>query len=172
MCWRKNTESQIDLKMKYTESFDWLILCTKYTFNWNIQIRPDALHLLFLSKHAHCNLFFRIYGFYDECKRRYNIKLWKTFTDCFNCLPIGNDNLEDMCIVVHYRTIELQGWTKKCYLNLVHSDLLPFHLLLLLYSTQWSCRGIMFLTSSAVSPSSVSRLFFQMLADIDMIFGI
>jgi len=31
----------------------------------------------------------RIYGFYDECKRRYNIKLWKTFTDCFNCLPIG-----------------------------------------------------------------------------------
>ncbi len=30
-----------------------------------------------------------IYGFYDECKRRYNIKLWKTFTDCFNCLPIA-----------------------------------------------------------------------------------
>ena len=29
----------------------------------------------------------RIYGFYDECKRRHNIKLWKTFTDCFNCLP-------------------------------------------------------------------------------------
>jgi serine/threonine-protein phosphatase PP1 catalytic subunit len=58
----------------------------------------------------------RIYGFYDECasrpstnhhhgrewgylislslqsslgKRRYNIKLWKTFTDCFNCLPVA-----------------------------------------------------------------------------------
>lgn len=31
----------------------------------------------------------RIYGFYDECKRRYSIKLWKTFTDCFNCLPLG-----------------------------------------------------------------------------------
>jgi serine/threonine-protein phosphatase PP1 catalytic subunit len=28
-----------------------------------------------------------IYGFYDECKRRFGIKLWKTFTDCFNCLP-------------------------------------------------------------------------------------
>ena len=28
-------------------------------------------------------------GFYDECKRRYNIKLWKTFTDCFNCLPVS-----------------------------------------------------------------------------------
>ena len=31
----------------------------------------------------------RIYGFYDECKRRYNIKLWKTFIDCFNCLPVA-----------------------------------------------------------------------------------
>lgn len=31
----------------------------------------------------------RIYGFYDECKRRYTIKLWKTFTDCFNCLPVA-----------------------------------------------------------------------------------
>ncbi|CAB9517567.1 protein phosphatase PP1 [Seminavis robusta] len=29
----------------------------------------------------------RIYGFYDECKRRYSIKLWKTFSDVFNCLP-------------------------------------------------------------------------------------
>lgn len=31
----------------------------------------------------------RIYGFYDECKRRYNIKLWKNFTDCFNCMPVA-----------------------------------------------------------------------------------
>lgn len=22
-------------------------------------------------------------------KRRYSIKLWKTFTDCFNCLPVS-----------------------------------------------------------------------------------
>jgi serine/threonine-protein phosphatase PP1 catalytic subunit len=29
----------------------------------------------------------RIYGFYDECKRRYTIKLWKVFSDVFNCLP-------------------------------------------------------------------------------------
>lgn len=29
------------------------------------------------------------YRFYDECKRRYTIKLWKTFTDCFNCLPVA-----------------------------------------------------------------------------------
>ena len=31
----------------------------------------------------------RIYGFYDECKRRYSIKLWKVFSDMFNCLPVS-----------------------------------------------------------------------------------
>ncbi|MBA0681513.1 hypothetical protein Goari_023312 [Gossypium aridum] len=31
----------------------------------------------------------RIYGFYDECKRRFNVRLWKAFTDCFNCLPVA-----------------------------------------------------------------------------------
>lgn len=32
------------------------------------------------------------YSFQPCCsagKRRYNIKLWKTFTDCFNCLPVA-----------------------------------------------------------------------------------
>jgi len=29
----------------------------------------------------------RIYGFYDECKQRYNVKLWRTFCDVFNWLP-------------------------------------------------------------------------------------
>mmetsp|Transcript_11750 Transcript_11750/g.25436 ORF Transcript_11750/g.25436 Transcript_11750/m.25436 type:complete len:312 (+) Transcript_11750:451-1386(+) len=31
----------------------------------------------------------RIYGFYDEVRRRYNVKLWKTFCDTFNCLPVA-----------------------------------------------------------------------------------
>ncbi|KAH8039596.1 hypothetical protein HPB51_007796 [Rhipicephalus microplus] len=31
----------------------------------------------------------RVYGFYDECKRRFNIKMFKTFEDVFNCLPVA-----------------------------------------------------------------------------------
>eukprot|EP01017_Pseudomicrothorax_dubius_P027971 TRINITY_DN3281_c0_g1_i7.p1 TRINITY_DN3281_c0_g1~~TRINITY_DN3281_c0_g1_i7.p1 ORF type:complete len:231 (+),score=45.79 TRINITY_DN3281_c0_g1_i7:65-757(+) len=42
----------------------------------------------------------RIYGFYDECKRRYNIKLWKTFTDCFNCLPVAA-LIDDKILCMH-----------------------------------------------------------------------
>ncbi|XP_030563459.1 serine/threonine-protein phosphatase alpha-2 isoform-like isoform X1 [Drosophila novamexicana] len=31
----------------------------------------------------------RMYGFFDECKRRYSIKLWRTFVDCYNCMPVA-----------------------------------------------------------------------------------
>lgn len=30
----------------------------------------------------------RIYGFYDECKKRYGIKLWKRFAVTFSFLPL------------------------------------------------------------------------------------
>jgi len=49
----------------------------------------------------------RLYGFYDECKRRYSIKLWKIFTDCFNCLPIAAiiDEKSSVCTEACLRTI-------------------------------------------------------------------
>ena len=38
----------------------------------------------------------RIYGFYDECKRRYNVRIWKYFIELFDYLPIAaiiDDNI-------------------------------------------------------------------------------
>lgn len=55
----------------------------------------------FLTRGNHeCASINRIYGFYDECKRRYSIKLWKIFTDCFNCLPIAA-LLDDKILCMH-----------------------------------------------------------------------
>lgn len=43
----------------------------------------------------------RIYGFYDECKRRYSIKMWKQFCDVFNTFPV--------CALVDQKIICMHG---------------------------------------------------------------
>ncbi|TEA18999.1 Serine/threonine-protein phosphatase PP-Z [Colletotrichum sidae] len=57
-----------------------LLLCYKLKF-------PNNFFLL-RGNHECANVT-RVYGFYDECKRRCNVKIWKTFIDCFNTLPIA-----------------------------------------------------------------------------------
>ena len=54
----------------------------------SLQVKYPENFFLLIGNHE-CASINRIYGFYDECKRRYNIRLWKTFTDCFNCLPVA-----------------------------------------------------------------------------------
>jgi serine/threonine-protein phosphatase PP1 catalytic subunit len=42
----------------------------------------------------------RIYGFYDEVKRRFNIKLWKIFNEIFNYLPLAA-TIDEKIFCVH-----------------------------------------------------------------------
>jgi len=56
----------------------------------------------FLLRGNHeCASITRIYGFYDECKRRHSIKLWKQFCDVFNCLPV--------CSIIDEKIICMHG---------------------------------------------------------------
>ena len=48
---------------------------------------PDNFFLL--RGNHECKSISMMYGFYDECKRRYNVKMWKKFISTFDCLPVA-----------------------------------------------------------------------------------
>lgn len=60
---------------------------------------PDMIFLL--RGNHECNSITRMYGFYDECKRRYSISLWNEFCNMFNFLPV--------CAVIDQRIICMHG---------------------------------------------------------------
>ena len=68
-----------------------LLLCYKIKYDENFFI---------LRGNHECGSINRIYGFFDECKRRYNVKLWKSFVDLFNYLPIAA-SIDDKIFIVH-----------------------------------------------------------------------
>lgn len=47
-----------------------------------------------------CQSINRMYGFYDECKRRYNLKTYREFEIVFNALPIAAV-IDDRILCMH-----------------------------------------------------------------------
>jgi serine/threonine-protein phosphatase PP1 catalytic subunit len=60
----------------------------------------NPVNFFILRGNHECGSINRIYGFYDECKRRYSVKLWKIFIDLFNELPVAAC-IDDKILLVH-----------------------------------------------------------------------
>jgi len=75
------------------QSLETIILLLVYKIKY-----PENFFML--RGNHECAAITRIYGFYDECKRRYSIKVWKMFCDLFNKLPFCA-TIDDKIFCVH-----------------------------------------------------------------------
>jgi serine/threonine-protein phosphatase PP1 catalytic subunit len=48
---------------------------------------PESIFML--RGNHECENVTKMYGFYDECMKRYNVGLWMKFCSCFNMLPVA-----------------------------------------------------------------------------------
>eukprot|EP00434_Breviolum_minutum_P032474 symbB.v1.2.028716.t1/scaffold3065.1/size64380/4 len=74
------------------------IECISLLFAYKVK-NPENLFLL-RGNHEVASIN-RTYGFYEECKRRFNVKLWNSFCDCFNWMPV--------CALIQDRIICMHG---------------------------------------------------------------
>lgn len=68
-----------------------LLLCFKIKYKDNF--------FMLRGNHESANVT-KMYGFYDECKRRKSTKIWKCFIDVFNCLPLAA-TIQDKIFCIH-----------------------------------------------------------------------
>ena len=59
---------------------------------------PESFFLL--RGNHECSSINRIYGFYQECRSRYTVNLWKTFKKTFDALPLAA-TIEEKIFCVH-----------------------------------------------------------------------
>jgi len=75
------------------QSIETVVLCMAYKLKY-----PENFFML--RGNHECASINRMYGFYDECKARYSVKLWKAFNNAFNYMPLAAV-VDDSIFCVH-----------------------------------------------------------------------
>lgn len=75
------------------QSIETLCLLLAYKIKY-----PEGVFLL--RGNHECQNISRIYGFWEECRRRYGLKMWKTFITLFNHFPVAAI-IEDRILCMH-----------------------------------------------------------------------
>lgn len=63
-------------------------------------VQPAAWEPRVGVNHSHIRVLRRVYVIFNIGKNRYNLKLWKSFVDCFNYMPVAA-LVEDKILCMH-----------------------------------------------------------------------